>query len=155
MEEIKNWGLMLLFVSAGCMIYYFLLPSGNVSKTAKTAVSAIILGVICLPVFSFGEKIGSFSFEEREMPETQSFDEMIISSAKKAVENIIDETLLQSGEYEYKTEVFIDKNEDGSINISKVNIIFTNRPENEKEIREELKEKLGIMPDIFTEKVYE
>ena len=89
------------------------------------------------------------------MPETQSFDEMIISSAKKAVENIIDETLLQAGEYEYKTEVFIDKNEDGSINISKVNIIFTNRPENEKEIREELKEKLGIMPDIFTEKVYE
>ena len=48
MEEIKNWGLMLLFVSAGCMIYYFLLPSGNVSKTAKTAVSAIILGVISL-----------------------------------------------------------------------------------------------------------
>ncbi len=155
MEEIKNWGLMLLFVSAGCMIYYFLLPSGSVSKTAKTAVSAIILGVICLPVFGFGEYSGSFSFEENDPPRTESFDEMIIESAKTAVENIIDETLSAFGELEYRTEVFIDKNDDGSININRVNIIFARRPDNEREIREQLKEKLGIMPDIFTEKVYE
>ncbi len=155
MDEIKNWGLMLVFVSAGCMIYYFLLPSGSVSKTVKSVLSVIILGVICMPVFNVLFSLSDFSFDFSEAPEMENFDEMIKESAEKAVENIIHETVTKYTSQEYKTEIIIDITEDDSINIKKVNIIFNKRPAHEKDIREELKEKLNIMPDISTEKVYE
>lgn len=155
MDEIKNWGLMLVFVSAGCMIYYFLLPSGSVSKTAKSVLSVIILGVVCMPFFTALFSLPDASFDFSKAPEPENFDDMLISSAEKAVNNIIHDTVTKYTAEEYNTEIIIDISEDGSINIKQVNIIFNKRPSHEKDIRQELFDKLNIMPDIFTESINE
>ncbi len=146
---------MLVFVSAGCMIYYFLLPAGNVSKTAKTVLSAMVFGIICMPLFSAVLSISDMSFSFSAAPDMENLDDLLVSQAKKATENIISECVKKYTDEEYKTEIFIDISDDSYINISKVIIIFSVRPAHEKDIRQELYDKLGIMPDIFTEKVNE
>lgn len=146
---------MLVFVSAGCMIYYFLLPAGNVSKTAKTVLSAMVFGIICMPLFSAILSISDMSFSFSAAPDMENLDDLLVSQAKKATENIISECVKKYTDEEYKTEIFIDISDDSYINISKVIIIFSVRPAHEKDIRQELYDKLGIMPDIFTEKVNE
>lgn len=155
MEEIKNWGLMLVFVSAGCMIYYFLLPSGSVSKTAKTVLSVVVFCVISMPLFSAFFSLPDGEFDFSEPPEMADYNDILLSSVKKAVEDIVDDTVKKYTSQEYKMQSDIDISQDGSINIKQVNIIFSERPVHEKDIREELSEKLNIMPDIYAEKVYE
>lgn len=155
MDDIKSWGLILVFVSAGCMIYYFLLPSGSVSKTAKAVLSSLVFGVICMPLFSVIISVPDMSFEFSSAPDMEDFDGFVLSQARKATESIIEECIKKYTDEEYKTEIFIDISDDSFINISKVNIIFQVRPAHEKDIRQELYDKLGIMPDIFTEKVNE
>lgn len=154
-DSVRNWGLMLVFVSAGCMIYYFLLPSGSVSKTAKTVLSAVVMGIICMPVFEVIISADDFSFDFSAAPAPQSFNELLTESAEEAVNSVISQTVKKYTDIEYKTEITIDISEDQYINISSVNIIFSVRPAHERDIRQELYEKLGIMPDIFTERVNE
>ncbi len=52
MDALKGFATLLLFVSAACCIYYFLLPSGNVAKTAKKLLSVFFLTCAVLPLFS-------------------------------------------------------------------------------------------------------
>ncbi|MBR3767476.1 MAG: hypothetical protein IKL10_04455 [Clostridia bacterium] len=155
MENIKNWGLMLLFISAGSLIYCFLLPSGNVSKVAKSIVSVLVLSMVCMPVFGVFSSFESSDFKFSEPPEIKDFSDTLIDSAKKAVENTVHEEVKKYTNVPYKTEIFIDKKEDGSINIEYIGLTFSAKPQREKEMREALFDALSLMPDIKVEYVNE
>ncbi len=155
MEEFKNWGLLLLFISAGSLIYCFLLPNGSVSKTAKSVISAAVLISLSVPVFNI---FGNFSFQSfslEDPPEVQSFNEYLEDEARRSVEKIIRETVRKYTAVPFETEIFIDINENSDINIEYVKIIFSAAPQREEELREELLEKLGIVADIRVEYVSE
>lgn len=152
MDEIKNWGLMLLSVSVGSLIYCFLLPSGNISKTAKSVLSVLVLASICSPMLSFFENIGEISSHMgEEAPTIKDFSDEYISAAKSEIEKIIAETVKEYTRVSYKTEIIIDKNEDGSINIGYIGITFSALPEKKEELRDALYAKIGLMPDIGVE----
>lgn len=153
MENIRSWALMLIFISAGSLIYCFLLPSGNVSKTAKSVISLVVLSSVCLPVFGAFSSFESNDFSFSSPPPVYDFDDVLLQTVKTETENIIRETVIKYTNVPYKTEILIDKTEDGSININYVGITFSAKPQREKEIREALFERLSLMPDIKVEYV--
>lgn len=155
MEELKKWGIMLIFISAGTLIYCFLLPSGSVSKTAKTVLSICVLSAVCLPLFGVFSAFSGGEISFSEAPEIDEFEDIFVESAKAATENLIKETVRKYTAVPYETEIFIDKTKDGSINIEYVGITFSAKPQHEKEMREALYDALLIIPDIKVEYVSE
>ncbi len=155
MEELKNWGLLMLFVSAGSLIYCFLLPSGSVSRIAKAVISITVMVAVFLPLFDVFESFSDLDFSFGTPPESEDFGDYFEEQGKAAVEAIIKDTVRKFTNVPYKTEIFIDKTDDMSINIEYVGITFSAKPEFEKEMRDALFEALGIIPDIRVEYVIE
>ena len=151
MESLKSWGLGLLFLSAGSLIYCFLLPSGAVSKTAKAVISVVLMSLVFMPLFSVftTEDLGDF-IPSGEY-ETENYDYFLEESVRSAAESVIKETVRKFTTVPYKTEIFINKTEDGSINIEYVGITFEARPQYEEKLRDALYDALGIIPVIRVE----
>ncbi len=155
MEELQSWGLLLLYMSAGSLIYCFLLPSGSVSKTAKSVISLCVTVSLSLPLFNTLGKLKGTDFSFEIPAEIREYDSYIISSAEAAVEELIKEKVLEFTNVPYKTEIIIDKVENGSINIGYVSLIFSAKPLREEELRDALFQVLGVPIDIRVESVRE
>jgi len=151
MAELKNWGLLLLFLSAGSLIYCFLLPSGTVSKTAKSVISVVLMSLVFLPLFSAFGNMNSDEFGLSGEYETENYDYFLEESVRTAAEEVIRTTVRKFTAVPYKTEIFINKTEDGSINIEYVGITFEAKPQFEEKLGDALYEALGIIPDIRVE----
>ncbi|MBO5396391.1 MAG: hypothetical protein J6A97_05865 [Clostridia bacterium] len=151
MAELKNWGLLLLFLSAGSLIYCFLLPSGTVSKTAKSVISVVLMSLVFLPLFSAFGNMNSDDFGLSGEYETENYDYFLEESVRTAAEEVIRTTVRKFTAVPYKTEIFINKTEDGSINIEYVGITFEAKPQFEEKLGDALYEALGIIPDIRVE----
>ena len=151
MAELKNWGLLLLFLSAGSLIYCFLLPSGTVSKTAKSVISVVLMSLVFLPFFSAFGNMNSDDFGLSGEYETENYDYFLEESVRTAAEEVIRTTVRKFTAVPYKTEIFINKTEDGSINIEYVGITFEAKPQFEEKLGDALYEALGIIPDIRVE----
>ena len=151
MENLKNWGLALLFLSAGSLIYCFLLPSGSVSKTAKAVISVVLMSLIFMPLFSVFSSSDLEDFISPGEYETENYDSFIEESVRAAAEKVIRETVRKFTSVPYKTEIFINKTEDGNINIEYAGIIFEAKPQFEEKLSEALYEALGLIPDIRVE----
>lgn len=152
MGLLKEWGLLLLFVCAGSLIYCFLVPSGNISKTVKSVISVIVLSSVCLPLTEItgkGELLPDF---EDDFPDIPDMSDDYIKSAKLMTERIISDTVKKFTNVPFESDIIIDKNEDGSINIGYIGIVFSAVPGKQKELRGALYEALGVMPDIRVEK---
>ncbi len=151
MEEIKNWGLMLLFVSAGSLIYCFLLPAGAVSKAAKSVISIVLMSLVFLPLFSAFGLLSREDFNFSGSYETEDYNSYLEESVKTVTQGVIKETVRKFTNVPYKTEIFVNKNENGNINIEYVGITFSAKPQFEKEMTEALTGALGIIPHIRVE----
>ncbi len=152
MDGIKNWGMLLLFISAGCFIYYFLLPSGNISKTARSILGITVMSVVCIPIFSVTDFLGRLAPEFGEPPAMVSPEGYLRTEAENEINRIIHDTVKNFTDISYKTEISIDINEDMGINIEQIKVLFEKRPEMLREIKEALYEALSMMPDVKVEK---
>lgn len=151
MEEIKSFGLMLLFVSAGSLIYCFLLPSGAVSKTAKSVISILLMSLVFLPLFSVFGSVSTEDFGLSGSYKTEDYNSYLEESVKAVTRDVIKETVVKFTNVPYKTEIFVNKSEEGNINIEYVGITFSAKPQFEKEMTEALTAALGIIPHIRVE----
>ena len=151
MEDIKSWGLLMVFLSVGSLIYCFLIPSGASSRLSRGIVSLVVIMASFMPVFSvFGSLTGT-EFTFSSPPETADYSDYFEQQAKKAVEEIIKPVIRKYTVVPYETEIFINKDDTGSINIEYIAITFSAKPLSEKELTDELVEALGIIPDIRVE----
>lgn len=155
MEELKSWGLLLLYISAGSLIYCFLLPSGGVSKTAKSVISLCVTVSLALPLFNSLGKLKGIDFTFEVPTEIRKYDDFVMLSAENAIEELIKENVLKFTNVPYKTDIIIDKVEDGSINIGYVGLIFSSKPLREDELREALFQVLGVPVNISVESLSE
>lgn len=151
MEEIKSWGLLMLFVSAGSLIYCFLLPSGAVSRAAKSVISIVLVCTLLSPVLKIYEAFSGAQFSFSEPPATSDYGSVIEDSAKAEIEKIISDCVRQFTSVPYETEIFINIGEDYGINIEYVRLIFSATPQFEENITKTIYERLGIFPDIRVE----
>lgn len=155
MEAVKNWGIMLIFLSAGCFIYYFLLPSGSVSKTVKSVASLTVMTLIFVPVFSAVSALSYIIPDFSSPPGIVSPEKAIKEEVTKRLNGIISDTVTEISDISYKSEIFIDIEEDGSIHIRQVELTFAVLPPEIRKIKEALYEKLSIMPVIKVERTDE
>lgn len=155
MDGIKSWGLLLLFISAGCFIYYFLLPSGNISKTARSILGITVMSVVCIPIFSVTDFLGKVEPQFGEPPAMISPEDYLRTETENEINRIIGDTVKKFTDISYKTEINIDINEETGINIEQISVFFEKRPETLREIKEALYEALSIMPEVKVESEYE
>ena len=147
MDALKNTALMLLFASVMGLIYYFLLPSGKISQTAKSVLSVFMLLCVMQPLFSF---------MNMEMPEISidvynnfaELDENFISAAKNTVINEIDFVIKKYTETPYNIDVSVNIFSDKSIDIEQVRIVFDKGFIPPAGMEEELFSALGIKPIV-------
>lgn len=154
-EEIRNWGIMLLFVSSGSLIYCFLLPSGNISRTAKRVISITVLSIVLFPLMDIFVELPEIKTDISLQTETADYEDFVTAEAVRAVEELIAQVVKKYTSVPHRTEIFIDKTQDGSINIEYAGIVFSAEPQRKQQLREALFEALGIMPDIKVEYVSE
>ena len=151
MEEIKSWGLLMLFVSAGSLIYCFLLPSGAVSRAAKSVISIVLVCTLLSPVLKIYDAFSGAQFSFSEPPTASDYSSIIEDSARSEIEKIISDSVRQFTSVPYETEIFINIGEDYGINIEYVRLTFSAAPQYEESITRTLYERLGIFPDIRVE----
>ena len=51
MDAIKEWAIMLCTVSVGSAFVVFLIPDGNLKKSANIVITLFLLSIVILPVF--------------------------------------------------------------------------------------------------------
>ena len=145
MQELKQFAVMLVFLSAAGLIYYFLLPSGKVSQTAKAILSVCFLLAALSPLFSLAANISpTFSFEEKSV--SSAFDGSVTDAAKVALVRQIEAVI--AGYTDMPCEVSVSANigEDYSIEIEQVNILFDAEVPDAGALKEALNAALGFQP---------
>ena len=148
MEALKNFALMLVFLSAAGLIYYFLLPSGKVSQTAKSVLSVFFLLAVVTPLFSLSDALApAFSFEAGYSEQTD-FDEPYLDAAKAAIIQLIGGTVREYTDEAYEVSVEAHIGADRSIEIEQVNILFDAEPPDRGALTAALQSALGFAPAL-------
>ncbi len=148
MSYVAEWAENMCFAAVGCAVIYFLLPRGNISKTAKTVCGLFLIWVMfMLPVnlLRQGRDEPAFDYErgaEYSLPEAaQSY---VGEQAEYTVKKILDEN---GAEYsDVKVECNIEEN--GVINISSIEITTGG---NVQTVANIIKRETGIDPVVKTE----
>ena len=149
-ENIKSWALLLLFVSVGGYIYYYLLPSSSVSDTAKAVLCVFSLSAVCVPLFGAFSDINAdiFDFESYSTMNEEDALEFYAETARKTIEEKTLETVRQYTAVEYKLETDINISEDYSINIEYIRLIFEKEIGDTYDLSRALEEVFGFIPEI-------
>lgn len=142
-----------LFLSAGCFVYYYLLPSSGISKTARSVISVILLSSVCICLFNSFDGNADFSFTDPGDEETDIYQpyDFYEDSAKKLVEQTVSDIILKYTNVPFSQKVDVRRKDEGTIEILHVSVIFDVMPEHRKEMTEELLKEIGIIPE-FREK---
>lgn len=137
-----------MFIALASFIYYYLLPSGKVSDTAKTVISLVSILAICVPLFGFFEKgsdfFSDFSFaEETELFEPESYYAEITA---KTVEQKVSLITREHTDIPFFVETQINISQDNCIDIEQVTVVFEKYPEKLPELSQKFERELGISP---------
>lgn len=149
-ESLRNWALMLLFVSAGCFVYYHLLPSGSVSETAKRILSVVVIFTVSLPVYGMFADLGEtelFSFAEEDVSLPQSSG-VYLSGTRTVTETEIAAIIKKYTDIPFSVTAEVNIGEENSIVIERVEIVFEKRPPDKEKILAEITSELGMPPEI-------
>lgn len=147
MEALKQLALMLVFCAAAGFIYYFLLPSGKISQTAKSVMSVFFLLCVLSPLFSFlGQELPSFGSAQPEA--FPAYDEAFAEAAKRSVLAEADRVISQYTEIPYEISVDVHISDGDIINIEQIGIMFDEAPADPGGLAQALREALGAIPVI-------
>ena len=126
MDALKGFATLLLFVSAACCIYYFLLPAGNVAKTAKKLLSAFFLACAVLPLFSLlrQDRLWEPASSPEETQTAASNEERFAEAGEQVIRRAAARVLDAGTDVPY--ELFIETHigEDMCIDIQQVTVLF-------------------------------
>lgn len=147
-ERLKTWALCLVFIALASFIYYYLLPSGKVSQTAKTVISLVTVLAVCVPLFGFFEKgstvFSDFSFSaETEIFEPYSYYAHITETT---VNDKVSLLVRQHTDIPFFIETQINISSDNCIDIEQVTVVFEKYPEKLPELSQNIEKELGISP---------
>lgn len=148
MEELRDWALMLVFLALSGFIYYYLLPSGRVSETAKNVFSLLTVAAVCVPLFGlFGASEELLSGFGVDTPgESYAPAEVYAEIARDTIEEKLSLIIKKhTGEpFFIETEIHIS---DGMcIDIKQVTILFGKYPDGLPELSLDIEAALGITP---------
>lgn len=155
MDAIKEWAMMLCVVSVGCAFVTFLLPDGNLKKTANVVINLFLLSVVILPVFdkdtlSFPDLyVDDFPDEEDYI---QDFNDYYILSGELVVRQQIKDCLTEICTDNFSVNVIVNNDTDGNFVVSEILISLKSSDSGKVEIVKSKVGKLtGIIPEVIVE----
>lgn len=154
MKELREWALMLVFISLASFIYWYLLPSGRISETAKAVVSVLAVASVCVPVFSFiGQADVSLAYfsDGEEEPSAFAPSDYYAELAEKTVKEKLELIIKKYTDADFSVETDIHITEENCIDIKQVSVIFEKYPEKLPELSLEIESALGV-PPVFSQK---
>ena len=144
MEQIKTFALMLVFCAAAGFVYYLLLPSGGVSRTAKGVLSAVLLLCVLSPLFSFLHLQTPSFAPQQESAADGGAAALLEESVRRRIEQTVRDTAAAFTDLPYETEITVHITQDYGINIETVRLIFGTEFPERAALREALAERLGF-----------
>ena len=148
MEALKHTALLLLYVAAAGFIYYFLLPSGRLSQTAKCVFAAFMLLCVLQPLFGLlrqpaaavSAASASFNAADYGAPYAAAAERTVKRQIKEIVERHTDEAY----------EIYVSAHITPSlvIDIEQVRLRFRAAPPEWEALRQELASALGSAPEL-------
>lgn len=125
-EAFKDLALSLCFAAVVCGIISILSPTGGQSKALGFVVSVFFLFCLVSPFskidFSGFEELGLQIDPLEEGGYTKSYEELLIKEFSSNVQKLIEDKLSEQNIMAEDVQIFINKNEDGSIQISEVKL---------------------------------
>ena len=139
---------MLVFIALSSFIYYYLLPSGRVSDTAKTVFSLLTVTAVCLPLFGFIDSdVSLFSFpSDKDGTETHAPLDYYADIAVKTVEEKVTLIVKKYTHNSFVIETDVNITDDMCIDIKQVTILFEKYPDSLPELSLAVEKELGIAP---------
>ncbi len=146
-ETLRGFAVMLVFCAAAGLVYYFLLPSGRLSQTAKGVLSAVFLLCVLTPLVTLvrgrlpeisptpeNASVYDYGYVEQAARET------LTRTVEAAVRNVT------NAPYELQADMYIA--EDGGIHIERVSIVFGAYEPGAEALRDALTAALGFTPEM-------
>lgn len=141
MDEVKKWAINLTVILLAGAVMKFIMPSGGVSKSAKTVLSLTVLAVMLS--FSFGSEGIDWDFSEIELENAVCENDPYTQAVEKAITEMLDSKGI---EYDY-IKVNGRMGDDGVYVIESVEI--SAQSENLQIILSTLESELGIEREVF------
>lgn len=157
MDGIKEWAIMLCSVSVGSAFVFFLIPDGNLKKTANVVITLFLLSVVILPVFgedSFDIEIPDFFIDDfpDESDYLQDFSEFIMARSENVAKQQIADVLSEICSDKYSINVNINPDADGNAVLSDIQItILASDSASVSVIKYEVGKLTGIVPKVMIE----
>ena len=144
---LRDLALMLLFCAAAGLIYYFLLPSGKLSQTAKSVLSVFFLLCVLSPLFSFlGQELPDFGAAQSEAG--TAYDDVFIEAAKKTALREIGAVIEAYTDIAYQIELDVHISGASDIEIKQVRVTFDAAPADSGALEQALTDLIGTAPVI-------
>lgn len=150
MNTVLEFAQNMCFAAVGSAVLSFLLPKGNIAKTAKTVLGVFLIWVMFMPVASFFD-IDIANSTELSVDEYYNNADLPSAAAEyteKQIEYSIAK-LLEKNNIEYK-KIYVHSNieKNGVININEIEVETGG---NAEKIKELIFKETGITPTIITD----
>ena len=157
MDSIKEWAIMLCTVAVGSAFIVFLVPDGNLKKSANIVITLFLLSIVILPVFGedrFDVSVPDLSIEDfpDENDYSQKINNFFITSTEFVVQQQIEGILTElcSDNFSVNPTVYTDTN--GNIVLSDIHIFVQTTDSGKVNI---IKSKIGSLTGIVPEVIVE
>lgn len=145
---------MLCVSSVGSAFIVFLIPEGNMKKTANTVITLFLLSIVVFPVSGkelFDIDVPDFSIEDfpDEEEYVNQYDDFILSNSADVVEEHIENILIDICKDEFDLQVEMIKDSSGNFTLYEIHIFVSNDDfVNVRTIESEVAKLTGMHPDV-------
>lgn len=156
LNELRGAVATLLMTAVCGLLFRFLLPEGNVSRTAKVIVSLVTLCAVCAPLFGVWGRLSgktelTSGFPAFHAPETTFPSDSLERRAAEAVEAVCETIVLKYTVAPHEIAAAVHITETGGIEIEQIRIVFAAAPDRLEAMTAELTEACGAAPEIRVE----
>lgn len=153
MDELRSAVATLLITAVCALLFRFLLPEGNVSRTAKAIVGIVTLCAVCAPLFGFWGRLSgrddlASGFPSFREPETTFPYGGFEREAAEAVTGVCESIIGKYTDAPHEITVAVHIPETGGIEIEQIRIVFAAAPDRLEAMTAELTEACGAAPEI-------
>lgn len=124
MNSVKSWVVMLCLISVFVTLTELIMPNGKMEKVIRLVLGTFMVCAIISPISSL---IRNVDFDFRDIASEvsvyeQKTDEDALNMAKANIRDLVTKLLEQNGIKPQRIEINMDKNEMGSIDITKITV---------------------------------
>ena len=157
MDAIKEWAIMLCTVSVGSAFVVFLIPDGNLKKSANIVITLFLLSIVILPVFgkdSFDVEIPDLSIDDfpDENDYVQDFNNFFITNSKFIVQQQTEDVLSEICSDTFSVNIEVNTDTNSNIVLSDIHIFVQTSDSNKVNIiKNKVGRLTGIVPEVIVE----